>query len=196
MSSVPTSRLSDETRFELSLAAGAKERRNRPRWLVIAAGLLLALVGIAALAGWVSRRSAITQLDRALQDQAAVEGMTQQLSSLSGVATQAGDQQLGAPMANLRSTLEGLATRAGMASPPVPRNEDSVPQPQAGIVVKRYSFFDVRDPSLTAILEWLRLATQDPASRIPGLEVETLRLKPENNQWSMNLILRRWERAS
>jgi hypothetical protein len=189
-------RISEEARFELTLAAGARERRNRPLWMVAGAVLVLAITAIAALTGVVAHRSARAQLQRGLEDLASVEHMAAQFRALDAVASQAGQSQLGQPMQRLQSNLEALATRAGFTTPPLARNEDPSPPNESGIIVRRLNYFDVREPSLGKILEWLRLATQDPGSRIPGLEIESLRLKPEGNAWNMNLRLRRWERAS
>jgi hypothetical protein len=188
-------RISEEARFELALAAGARERRNRPLWLVAGALVLAIVIAVAALTGLLAHRSARSQLERRLQELAAVEHMAAQFRSLDAVAAQAGQSQLGDPIPQLRSRLEALATRAGFATAPLPRNEDTTPAGN-GVVIRRWSYFDVREPSLATILEWLRLATQDLGSRIQGLEIDSLTLKPVNNTWNMNLTLRRWERAS
>jgi hypothetical protein len=188
-------RISEDARFELAMTAAARERRNRPLWMVGGALVLALVTGAAAITGFLAHRSARSQLERGLQDLAAVEHMAAQFRALDSVAAQAEQSQVGEPMAGLRSRVEDLAKRAGFAVAPLPRNEDRTP-PVNGVVIRRYSYFEVREPSLSTILEWLRLATQDPAERVPGLEIESLTLKPVGNTWNMNLTLRRWERAS
>jgi hypothetical protein len=186
--------LGEDARFELAAAAGARERRNRPVWLVGLAAVILGVVLIIAVTGIVSRARAISSLERRLSDQAAVEAMVTKWNALSELERQNPNQAIGEPMENLRSTLEALATRAGFKTPPFTPRETT--EPQKAVLVRRYLYHQIKEPSLKVILEWLRLATQDPATRIPGLEVEALTLRPEKDTWSMTLTLRRWERAS
>jgi hypothetical protein len=195
MSTMP-GRLSEDTRFELAASAAARERRNRPMWIVGAAAVLLAGVLLVALLGISMNASARADLRRELEDQAHVEQLLGQLRQLTEAQSDAGATNIGTPMTDLRTRLETLARTAGFKDAPFSTNED-VRDIGNGIRIRKMPYFNVKAPSLGVVLEWLRLATQDPASRIPGLEVESLTMKPDpkDNTWSMNFTLRRWERA-
>jgi hypothetical protein len=188
-------RLGDDARFELVAAAGARERQNRPVWLVGAAAALLAVMIVVAALGVLSRNRAIGALRTNLSDQAQVERMAAEWRALNELESQPGNISIGAPRTDLRSTLENLAMAAGVKTARQLSPREST-ESQGAITVRRLAYFNVREQSLSSLLEWLRRATQDPATRIHGLEVESLSLKPENNAWNMSLTLRRWERAS
>jgi hypothetical protein len=195
MSTMQPGRLSDDARFELAASAGARERRNRPVWMVGGAALLLGAVLLLAVLGITMNASARADLRRQLEDQAHVEQMLAQLRQLTAAQSETGSSNIGAPMADLRTRLESLARTAGFDPPPFSTNEEVRDLPN-GIRVRKLPYFNIKAKSLGVVLEWLRLATQD-AGRIPGLEVESLTLRPStsDNTWTMTLTLRRWERA-
>lgn len=180
--------LTDDARFELAMGAAARERRNRPVALVIAAGLVLIIAAVVAATGIAGRASARARLKLVQQDQASVERMAADWAALDAQA--GASSSLGQPMPKLMSTLEDLAVgRAGMKEKP--KTPRTAPQPpRNGIVVTEYFYSDVRDPSLAALVEWVRLATE-----IAGLEVTSLDLTPDKQQWTMSVTFRRWERA-
>jgi hypothetical protein len=188
-------RLPDEARFELAAAAGAAERRNRPAWLVWGGVLLLGVVLLLAVIGLTSRAAAMRELRRAQEDQVAVEQLVAQHRALSDAERQNPNRDVGVPRDDLLSTLENLAVRAGFKT--APRSSTPRDDRRQGLNLKTISYFQVKEPSVKAILEWLRLATQEPSARIAGLEVESLSLRPVDDRkaWQMNLTLRRWERA-
>ncbi len=196
MSATPGTRLGEDARFELAAAAGAKERRNRPAWMVAAAGLVLAGVLLLALLGVSVQAQARADLRRTMEDQAAAEQMIEQFRQLSAARSDPGLTNVGEPMAGLRTRLEELARQGGFETPPFTPNEAVKDLPN-GLKMRTLNYYNVKAKSLGIILEWLRLATQDAGTRIPGLEVESLGLKPDtrDGSWSMNLGLRRWERA-
>jgi len=181
--------LSDDDRFELAMGAAARERRNRPRGMVVAAGLLLLICGIVAITGLVARGSARAKLVQVRLDQAAIERMAMDWASMD--EQESASANTGQPLKNLYSTLEDLATgRAGLKDKPKPPRLSAAP-PRSGIVVNEYHYTDVKDKSLKALIEWARLATIE----VPGLEVVSIDLTPDPVNWTMNVTFRRWERA-
>jgi hypothetical protein len=192
MSRAPA-RLSEDARLELSMAAAARERRNRPRGLVFGAVALLVIAAVAAGMGVKAQRRAVRSLRHALEDQAQVEAMAAEFRALSEQERTAGTQRAGEPLPNFRTLMETLATQAGLSTRPA-LNELAADRP--GSVVVRSWSCDFQEASIKAVLDWLRRATVDPATRIPGLEVYSLDLKPAGEKWQVTLRLRRWERAS
>ncbi|MFN0134061.1 MAG: hypothetical protein ACKVW3_16220 [Phycisphaerales bacterium] len=185
--------LSDDARFELGMIAAGHERRSRPigLFVVVCAALLLALV--LAGTGLASRAAARARLRAALADQARAEQLAAELSQIEQQAKDALKGSTGAPIANLYSQMETFATRAGLKErPKTPRANTET---RGGVVVNLYTYADIKDASLPALMEWLRLATS-PDDGIRGLEVYGLNLRPSPTDWTMTVTFRRWERPS
>lgn len=182
-------RLSDDARFELAMGAAAAERRNRPRAMVVVSCVVLAVALVIAAAGVSARASARRTLARDLADQAAVEEMAQEWERLDAQARESGDVALGTKIPNLVSKVEEAAARAGLKDPL--KKPRVTPRSANGGTMNEYYYTDVKDPSLKALMEWLRLATTE----IPGLEIVGVDLKPEATAWNMTVTLRRWERG-
>ena len=180
--------LGDEGRFELAMAASAQEKRNRPVALpalalaVLAAGLVFAVWSLSA------RNAAIGERLKAQGDEAAVTQMARDWEELLRQEKDAPGLGLGERMPNLLSRMETLAREAGLKA--TPANPQASPDQRPGIVVTTYSYRAVKDTSLTALMEWVRRATE-----IPGMEVTELKLKAEPTDWSADVTFRRWERA-
>jgi hypothetical protein len=181
-------RLSEESRFELTLTAAARERRNRPLTVLVLAGVVLAAALVFAIYAVASRASARAELRRALADQAESEVRTAEwikLSQQEGVSP-----RVGQPTEFRASRLEDLASQAGMKNRPnAPTSPEDRSRP--GIVLHRHVYTGVQDPSLEALVQWVRLSTE----AVAGLEVESLKVRPEPAGWRMDVTFRRWERA-
>jgi hypothetical protein len=185
--------LSEDARLELSMAAAARERRNRPRGLVFGAIALLVIAAVAAGMGIKAQRRAVRSLRHALEDQAQVEAMASEFKALTEQERAAGTQRAGEPLPNFRSQMETLATQAGLSTHPA---LTELPADRQGSVVVRTWSCDFQEASVKSVLEWLRRATVEPMTRIPGLEVFSLELTPAGEKWQVKLRLRRWERAT
>ena len=184
--------ISDEARFELALAATGRERANRPRTLVGAAALTLAAALLLAIWGLSSMRSARGAYSRALGEQADVERMGLEWEKLNQQESEAGPGGMpgvGKPIDHLYDKMEQLAVRAGVKDKPQPPRANETTR--GGVKVIEYNYTNVRDPSVKVLLEWARLA----AAEIPGMEVYGLTLKPDQNNWNLNVTFRRWERV-
>jgi hypothetical protein len=185
-------RLSDDARFELSVAAMSHERRNRPLGIVVVALVAVILAVLYAGYGWSSRNAALASLKRAVNDEAAVEMLATEWKRLEQ-AERDPVGRVGRPIPTLLSRMEELAVQAGMDKPRPPR---IVPRDQrGGITVKEYHYGEptnpVVSPSLSAMLEWLRLAQGEELN----MELIGLNLRPDPNNWRMTVTFRRWERA-
>jgi hypothetical protein len=161
--------------------------------LVFGAIVVLVVAAIAAGMGVKAQRRAVRSLRHALDDQARVEAMAAEFKALSEQERASGTQRAGEPLQNFRSLMEGLATQAGLSTRPSPT--ELAPDRRGSVVVRTWSY-DFQEASIKSVLDWLRRATVDPATRVPGLEVFSLDLKPAGEKWQVTLKLRRWERAT
>lgn len=189
---VSRGRLSEEARFELAMGASARERRNRPVALVALAGAVLVAAGV--FAGWSlsMRGSAIAERARAIRDERAVEALAGEWEELARRQREAPDVRLGDPMPNILSRMEELATGAGLKTRPT-NPQTRVADRRQGVVVNEYIYRTVKDPSLRALMEWVRSAAAEPGM---GMEVTDLKLRPEQSGgWTMDVTFRRWERS-
>lgn len=183
-------RLSEEARFEMTLAAASRERSNRPLGLVVVACVFLAGTLIFAGSSIASRASARSRLRAELLSQAGAEAKVQEWKRLAQAAADSPQGAIGKPGEFKVSRMEELATRAGLKSrpnAPVSRDDKS----RQGIVVFTHVYTEVRDPSLANMVDWVRSA----CAEIAGLEVESLTVRPEPAGWKMDVTFRRWERA-
>lgn len=185
--------LSEDVRLGLSVAAASRERASRPRALVLASLLVLVIAVVAAGAGLASRAKARRELANWTQIDAQSEALAKEYAELDSRARAAGEQQTGRRIPDLFSKMEALATRAGMKDKPLPPRETTSPS-RAGVTIRETTYENLRDPSIKAMLEWVHLATADPVSRLPGLEVSSLRLQAEQTGWVMRVVFRRWEK--
>lgn len=182
-------KLSEESRFELTLGAATRERRNRPIAALVLAGLVVIGAAVFALYAVGARAAARLELRRALSDQAQAEVKVAEWTRMVE-RDGASPQGTGGKSEFRASRMEELATRAGMKNRPnAPASPEDKSRP--GIVVYKHVYTGVQDPSLAALVEWVRLATDE----ISGLELESLMVRPEPAGWRMDVSFRRWERA-
>jgi hypothetical protein len=186
----PLVKLGEDDRFELVLGAAARARRNRPVGMVAIAAVLLAVSLVFALYSVTSRAASRRGLVRAEKNAVQADVLIDQWKRL--VQAEAADPRSGAgqPDQFKASKMEDLAIRAGMKTKPnTPHPAEDKTRP--GIVTKRYIYTDVRDPKLGPMLEWIRLG----CAETPGLELDSLTLKPEPAGWKMDVTFRIWERT-
>ncbi len=183
--------LADDARHELTFAAAARERRNRPMGLVAGAGVLLVIAGIAAAAGLASRAGAARALRAQAGARERIAAQVEELTSLRAAEEASETGAAGEPIGQLvvTSRLEELANTVGLKEKPAPPRVTEVPKGK--IRVKEFMYQNVRSDNLKGMLEWVRSAPQV----VPGLEVYRLDLRAEPTVWAMIVTFRRWERA-
>jgi len=183
-------RLSEDERFELTARASAQEAGNRPRGLVILGGVLVLGSLLTAVLGWWSKASAEEHYRNRADEAFRVQRLVAEWRDLTQTETEGASSEKYQPIEGILSRMESLATRAGIKA--VPQTPSQPNQPNiAGGEMKRYRYQNVRDDSLQALIDWMRLATTE----IPGMELEEIsELKSEGNGWRMTVIFRRWER--
>jgi hypothetical protein len=189
MSRVEGSRLSEDARFELAMAAAGRARRNRPTALLLAAGAAVVVAFLAAMWGIAARASAWSALVREQRASANLDRLSAEWSRLEDAKGE-GDPRAGGAYPGIQTKMEALAITAGMkAAPNHPRTPNA--QKSGTIQIFEYHYIDVRDAELKALMEWMRLATAE----IPGLEVTSVVLTPEATSWKLDVTFRRWERV-
>ena len=75
-------RLSDQDRLAMMRQAGAAERRNSPRSIVVLAVLVLLAAGVYAGLGWMGRQGSLRSLRSAQLSQDRVQAQLDELRSL------------------------------------------------------------------------------------------------------------------
>lgn len=181
--------LSDDARFELAMNAAGHARRNRPTALVAASGAVFAASLIAALWGFSARVAAREAYRHEQADLAQVEVLKTEWTRLDESAKQAGSADATKPFPYLQSTIESCARNAGLKNVPQPPHLTA--NPRGPMTSNEYLYQDVKDPSLPALLEWIRQSMQ----QVPGLEVYQLVLRPQATDWSVNVTFRRLEKS-
>jgi hypothetical protein len=178
-------------RFELASRAASTERSTRPRHWILLAGLLL-VVALGTLVFAV--RSSVEASDR-LERQQSI--FTQTLESVGRMkalqaAASSGGPRLSEPSTQVLSRIERAGIDAGLADPvKLPRDtRKDAARPGAVALATRWTY-EVRDPNLPVILAWLEACTRT----VPGLEVQSVVVRPEANVWQVTAVFVKWERA-
>lgn len=172
------------------MQASTNERRNRPLSLVWLGGVLLVASLLTLLAGLWSKRSAEGHYFSRADDRFRVQRMVQEWNELEQKQSTGDQAAAHEPNQRIRTILEELATSAGIKKPPPAPTGN--PRNIPGGKEMTYVYNDVRDESLQALIDWVRLATE----QIPGLELyEVPELKSDGAGWRMRVIFKRWERA-
>jgi hypothetical protein len=194
MSTMPTgfSASPDDSRLELSMAAMRSERRNRPRFVVVIA--LLVLVGAVANLAWtfMARTAAATRLTRATASLGSIQGVIGQLETMEAERTSPKYD----PM-DMVVRLQNFATQVGLPRPEVQAKD---PQTTANVrgFNKRVYTTVISNADPEQILRWVAEATDGVT--FPGLETDSFKLTPgsvlPNGKvgWTLDIAFRRWER--
>lgn len=178
----------EQARQEVAVAAARQARHNTPTHLVILALILLGVALVCTLVAARSRSAAQDRLDAQKRQAGRVAELVARLNQLAEVE-RSGVQRWGQPAERVQSKIQQAAAMAGLKSaiPPVNPTKSSPINDAQRIQFK----YDIRDESLPALLKWVELATRD----VPGLEVYAVRIRPEANQWDLNVTFSRWERT-
>ena len=171
----------------LSLTAARTARRNRPSFLVALGILALAIGLIYALTGWLSHRDALVQATRAETFAKKILDAAAQLKNLQATEGSGGPRV--GDQGNVLSRIEAAGQRAGLSKAVPVGNTTRTPNRDTGWVQIGHQY-NVKDPSLDAILRWMQFAADDN----PGLEVSQAVLRPEATEWSMTVVFNRWEK--
>lgn len=193
MSDFSAGREAEDRRHEIVAMAARTERANQPRHLLVIAGVLVVAATVYLFTGWRAHAIAMVSLREEQRHAETVQTALGSLKALQAAGNNAG------PKANessdtILSRIQKAGTDAGLKNP-VP-----LPGPNAGRPTRTNSNKDVAkatwrytisDPSLPALWEFLRHATE----AVGGLEVYSVSLRPSGLNWEMTVEFCRWERV-
>jgi hypothetical protein len=180
--------LSEEARFELSMAASGRERRNTPRHLIYLAAAAVAVAGIAALVEARAWSRAGRETTAALAKDAEVREKVKEYQALK--AEGGGSDQARAGFDKMVSTGERLAEAAGLAKPPKPREPDK-PDVRGNVVHRTWTYSRVKSGEAGPLMEWV----QSMLTEMSGLRVSSIKLTPGEQGWSMDVTFAGAERV-
>lgn len=188
-------RLNEDDRYDLAQRAAMAVRAARPTGPLVIGGLALVVAIVALL--WVSAQRG-QALRRLAAEQRRMEEIVSIEQSFAAVKTlqSRGASGVNTPISDIYSRIEQAAISVGLDKPSLP-TDSAVPQ--NGVIDRRLTY-TVRTPELDKVLRWIELAMQ----RVPGLEVNDIKLSIEQvqrnqqqgGQWTVVVVLARWERES
>ncbi len=178
-------------RLELASKAASSERSKRPRHWILLAGLLLAGSLASVVFSWQSSRAAGLALSR---QQTIAEDTLESAGRLRALQTAAasGGPSISEPTTQVLSRIERAGIDTGLRDPVKLPKETRKDQARPGVaaLATRWTY-EVRDPSLPTVLEWIKASTQT----VPGLEVQSVVVRPEASVWLVTVVFVKWERA-
>jgi hypothetical protein len=187
--SVPVAATPEERRAELAALAARTRRANEPRSLVVLAGvgvLVSAVVlGLSVLSYVGAALEARAERERA----GAIATRVAHLRALGERAsTDAADA--GESITRFRSRIDRAGVEAGLRDPlRVPA--EAIPDIDRTKGTRQVQLtFDIRDPSMEALVQFMQRAVAE----VPGLEVQSIQIKPEAQVWYLQVKFARWER--
>lgn len=179
----------EDFKSELGVVAMRQEGQNRPVRLVVVAGFVLVVSVIFLLWGISRKFSADSALSTNEERTKQILALADQLDRLKAAAQERGGATLGVPIESIRSKIIAAGAEAGM------KNSIALPtfdKARGGADAEQQRLtFDVRDESLASIVRWIETAIGDTT----GLEVYSISIKPEANQWNCKVTFSRWQWA-
>lgn len=183
----------EDRRHEIVAMAARTERGNQPTYLMVIA---LGLVGVSLvylLIGWRAQAAADALM---LAERRNAETVQTALGTLRGL--QAAGTGAGPKVSESSDTILSRIQRAGADA----GLKNAVPLPRTGSgrpsvtnsnkdVAKVTWNYTVKDPSLSALLEFTKRATEV----VSGLEVYSVTVRPQAGEWEMTVEFCRWERV-
>ena len=186
--------MSEESRLQVAVVAGATERANKPRALLLLSGVLLLAAGIYALVQGQALGAARAEIRE--QQRVSVE-----LGSLAAELRAAhAAQQLDALPRDPQTTakLERLAKSLGLPATMI-IDERPTNAGAPGFSKRLYTTRFIA-PDVGLVIEWLVRATGPNDAGLTGMQVNSLKLKPQHNikngGWEVDVSLSRIERGS
>jgi hypothetical protein len=182
----------EQARLDLSMAAAGSERANRPRALLMGAGLLLVVAVIYALSGVAARAAAMGRVAAARQQTSKVQDLTGELTELKNrLGSRGVDYSAQTPvlLSQLATSSNVEPSTAITEGPP----RESGPSMQQRVYT---AHFVDKDPA--NLLTFLNQTQASPLTA--GIEINRIQVVPgtadETGQvrWKMDVDFTRWER--
>lgn len=184
----PSARATLDDRFAIASSASATERLNRPRHLVFLSVVLLVGAFVYLASALSDRASAVRTMKRQQRDADQIIATAEELAMFDERAASDPTSAFGAPIPMMLSRLEDYAKEAGLTQALSHRRGPG--ETKGGATMYRYPY-EIRDPNLENVMLWLQKCVEG----IPGVEVQSLRIRPEAQSWYVSVTLTRWERS-
>ena len=185
----------NDTDFRADRAAQAQAAaaRNRPKTIVYAAGLLLAVGLLLLILADRQRAEALDALSLQRQQTSNVFKLIDDVRKLR--ARQAAMPALKIERReDVRQAIRDAAPDALRPKVPIPKENltsiEKLADKNAQRMVLRYE--QVNHESLEDLTTWVGRALE----RVPGLEVYSISVKPQQNVWTMTVHFSRWEKIA
>lgn len=186
----------DDARLELVMAASASERANRPRGLVLLAGIVLVGAIIYAVMGISSRSAAAGEVATERSESDQVAQMVERIRGLQAAQALRGLE----PNSRIGPEIEALAESQGLKADPTGKKLVITESEVSGIavpgIVQRKYRATLVGQEPEAILNWLNLVQSSEQTR--GVEIFSISMKPEplgsRGAWNLDVDFVRWER--
>lgn len=178
-----------DTISDLAVAAARGERRNKPTLLIALSAILLVAGVVFAVVNLFGYTQARAAAEKAKAESTAILEQTALLRALIDEEANGSGVHASDPSTNVLSTIEAAGSRAGLQKAVPLGNRSVTPDRTLGWNLVRYSY-NVKDPSLDALLNWSQLVLED----LPSLEVYSVTLRPEATEWSYTIVYSRWEK--
>lgn len=182
----------DERRQDLAALSMRAQRANTPTHFVLVGLLAVAAALLYVVVAWRAYAAEAGQRDLQRTTAANVAATAGRLKAL--IAAESDNGQ-GPGLAEGGQRIYGRIEQAGVEAGlkdrvpvPVATRSDRVQGTDINRVVRDY---DIRDPNLGAIVDWIVRAGQ----AVPGLEVYSITVKPEAQAWYVRVRFTRHERA-
>lgn len=185
--------LSEESRLQVAVVAGATERSNRPRFLLVLGAILLAAALVYTGVQAQALGSARAEIRRQEEKVRKIDALVAELRTAHAA------QQLDAlpPDPLTTNKLENLGKSLGLPQS-LRITEQGVSAGAPGFTKRTYTA-NFNTPDVGYVLEWLVQATGENTVGLTGIEINQIRLRPQHNNnsgWNVEVILARIERGS
>lgn len=179
----------EDARLELASAAARTARRNQPKGMLLFSGAVLVGALIFLLTSVMSRQSALSRLEKSKQQAESAVQLAGRYKALRAASTASPTVQATGSQ-QIFSRLEQAGAEAKLErTVPLPKPPRTDKPPGFGSVQSKFDY-TVTDKSLSAILRWLELSV----AAVPGLEINSVSLKPDQHTWTIRVTFSRWEK--
>lgn len=182
--------LTEDDKLMLAAQAASNERANRPTLLLLLCGVVLAGALLFVVVSYSQFAAARRLLARQSYEASTVASNVAAVRQIRAAASADSGPRLSEQDETIRSRIIDIAVAAGINRTGInPKSLTRSVKQNLGSVQMNVTF-EVRDPSLPAMMEWLKRAT----SQMPGIEVQKILLRPEAQQWFLVVTFTRWEK--
>lgn len=183
-------RADSDLRADRAALALDAERSNRPTYLVVVAALLLVIAVVVFVSSFFAKRSAEQDLIRRRAEAQRVMELCQRIKGLRIAAAEAKKLDVGQARGDIALEIKKAAPGALAPALPVPQEQTRDKDQERRVQQRVWIYQNIRSESLADLLTW----AQNAPSKVSGLEVRSVQLKPESNVWNMRVEFARWEK--